>query len=371
MKIFKPGLIVKFTISVFATLILSVIALSYFNVQIERLRAEAEIKDKGQALAHGLAYNSEYGILSNNTENLARLVEGAMREDVVYVQIVDNQGKVLAAARTKAEANILTNAKTVNFEVPVISLGIKRPAEEIGLEPFATAKAAPQEARKIGAIKLQISLIRVNTIIGQLLGLIWGTALAVMLVGVLILTLLVRLFLIHPLKQFVAGTKKIAQGDLVHRVKIESRDEIGELAGSFNEMTNELDQAREQLMGYTKELEYKVTERTRALEKTVGELKQTTFELATAKTGLEQKVAERTDELEKARLSLEDKVKERTKDLEAAKSDLENKVAELKEFHDLTVGRELKMIDLEKENDALFRELGRPAKYKYPPGGEL
>jgi len=365
MKTIKLGLILKFTLSVCATLIISVLALSYFNVQIERLRAGTEIKDRGAALAHDLAYNSEYGILSNNTESLARLADGALKEDVVYVQIIDNQGKVLAAAqKTRAETATPDNSKVLDFEVPVISLGIKRPAEEIGLEPFAAAKAAPKQVSKIGTIRLGISLARVNTIVSQLLGLIWGTALAVMLIGILILTLLTRLFLIRPLGQFAAGTKKIAQGDLVYRVKIESRDEIGELAGSFNAMTNDLGQAREQLVGYTKQLELKVAERTQALETTVAELKQTTFELAAAKTGLEQKVAERTDELVRARVSLEDKVKERTKDLEAAKNDLEKKVAELKEFHDLTVGRELKMIDLEKENDALFRELGRPPKHQ-------
>ena len=288
-----------------------------------------------------------------------------MKEDVVYVQIIDNQGKVLAAAQNNAAVSgTAANASVVDFEVPVISLGIKRPAEEIGLEPFAAAKAAPKQVSKIGAIRLGISLARVNTIVSQLLGLIWGTALVVMLIGILSLTLLTRLFLIRPLGQFAAGTRKIAQGDMVYQVKIESRDEIGELASSFNAMTKELSQAREQLMGYTKELEWKVAERTQTLETTVAELKQTTFELAAAKTGLEQKIAERTDELVRARVGLEEKVKERTKDLEAAKNDLEKKVAELKEFHDLTVGRELKMIDLEKENDALFRELGRPPKHQ-------
>ena len=44
-------------------------------------------------------------------------------------------------------------------------------------------------------------------------------------------------------------------------------------------------------------------------------------------------------------------------------SQLEEKLAELKEFHDLAVGRELRMIDLEKEVNQLLSELGKPAKY--------
>lgn len=362
MKGIKLGLILKFTLSISVTLIISVLALISFDVQIERLRAETEIKNKGATLAHDLAANSEYGILANNTESLGRLVEGAMQEDVVYVQIRDNQGKVLAKAQRAGAGP--ADYRVLAFEAPVVSLGLKRPAEEIGLEPFAPAKAGAKEESRVGTVRVGISLARVDIMIRQLLGLIWGTALAVMLAGILVLTVLTRIFLIHPLAQFVAGTKKIAQGDLVYRVKIESRDEIGELASSFNAMTNDLSQAREQLVGYTKELEKKVAERTEALETTVSELKQTTAELAAAKTDLEKKVAERTEELEKERLSLEEKVKERTKDLESAKNDLEDKVAELEEFHDLTVGRELKMIELEKETDALLRELGRPPKYQ-------
>jgi methyl-accepting chemotaxis protein len=365
MKRIKLGLIFKFTLAVSATLICSVIVLSYFNVQTERSRAETELKNKGATLARNLAYNSEYGILSNNTESLNRLVEGAMEEDVVYAQILDNKGKILAkAGKSPAEAGASNLARVLDFEVPVVSLKLKRPAEEIGLEPFSLAKTGPKEESRVGTIRLGISFARVNTMIRQLLGLIWGMALAVMLVGILSLTLLTRLFLTKPLGQFVAGTKKIAQGDLVYRVKVESRDEIGELASSFNAMTSDLSEAQEQLMGYTKELENKVAERTQALEITVAELKQTTAELVAAKTGLEKKVAERTEELEKERRSLEEKVKERTKDLEAAKNDLEKKVAELEEFHDLTVGRELKMIKLEKETDSLLQELGRPPKYQ-------
>lgn len=44
--------------------------------------------------------------------------------------------------------------------------------------------------------------------------------------------------------------------------------------------------------------------------------------------------------------------------------ELEEKMSELKEFHDLAVGRELKMIELEKDINKLLAELGREPKYK-------
>ncbi|MFH1684365.1 MAG: PAS domain-containing protein [Candidatus Margulisiibacteriota bacterium] len=50
-----------------------------------------------------------------------------------------------------------------------------------------------------------------------------------------------------------------------------------------------------------------------------------------------------------------------------AEKKLQEKMQELEEFHDLAVGRELKMIELENEVNALLIELGRKPKYKEEP----
>lgn len=51
-------------------------------------------------------------------------------------------------------------------------------------------------------------------------------------------------------------------------------------------------------------------------------------------------------------------------DRQRAEAELKERFRELEEFHDLTVGRELKMVELEKEINGLLRELGREPKYK-------
>ncbi|MBU2037296.1 hypothetical protein KJ866_03820 [Patescibacteria group bacterium] len=67
-----------------------------------------------------------------------------------------------------------------------------------------------------------------------------------------------------------------------------------------------------------------------------------TQELQEAKAVLEIKVEARTRELKEIADSLDEQVKERTKELE-------EKMADLKKFQKLSVGRELKMIELKKE----------------------
>jgi len=85
-----------------------------------------------------------------------------------------------------------------------------------------------------------------------------------------VILLLVILFfitssIIHPIQGMVVATNKIARGDLSHKVNIKARDEIGQLAHSFNQMTEELQKANEKLIHWGKTLEKRVEERTREL----------------------------------------------------------------------------------------------------------
>lgn len=71
--------------------------------------------------------------------------------------------------------------------------------------------------------------------------------------------------IINPLQRMVLATQKIAQGDLNHRVAIDVKDEIGKLAQSFNQMTENLKAANENLIQWGKTLEKRVEERTTEL----------------------------------------------------------------------------------------------------------
>jgi two-component system NtrC family sensor kinase len=84
------------------------------------------------------------------------------------------------------------------------------------------------------------------------------------------LILLIILFFItsgitNPLRRMVLATNRIAQGDLNHQVRIGFRDEIGQLAHSFNQMTENLKLANENLIQWGKTLEKRVEERTKEL----------------------------------------------------------------------------------------------------------
>jgi C4-dicarboxylate-specific signal transduction histidine kinase len=132
-----------------------------------------------------------------------------------------------------------------------------------------------------------------------------------------------------PIAHLTEGAKQISAGNLLQKIDITSRDEIGLLAQTFNEMAIKLHES------YT------------SLEKNVQER---TEELENIKHNLEDIVKQRTSELEKSKLELEDKVKERT-------TELEEKLQELERMNKVMIGRELKMVDLKNQNELLAQKL--------------
>jgi len=87
----------------------------------------------------------------------------------------------------------------------------------------------------------------------------------------LAISLLVFIFTLKfvnaPLRKLIQGTLEIMSGNLDHRIDIDTSDEIGTLAKSFNKMTEELKRAHEELLGWAKLLEQKVNEKTAELQR--------------------------------------------------------------------------------------------------------
>ncbi|TGL46112.1 HAMP domain-containing protein [Leptospira meyeri] len=81
--------------------------------------------------------------------------------------------------------------------------------------------------------------------------------------------------IVYPLTRLLAGIRKMHSGDLFVTVKVSSRDEIGELSNSFNEMISIVRDARLQL-------EQKIEERTESLNQTILELRETQEQLLQA-----------------------------------------------------------------------------------------
>lgn len=125
-----------------------------------------------------------------------------------------------------------------------------------------------------------------------------------------------------PLLRLSEAVKGMAGGDLSQRVEIKSRDELGELAESFNRMTDNLQKTTVSRDALLKEMEER--------RKAEGALREGKERLKSAYSEL----AEKTDRLER--------------------------------FQRIAVGREMEMVRLKGEVNELLEKLGQPRKYEAP-----
>lgn len=127
----------------------------------------------------------------------------------------------------------------------------------------ATCHAHPEDKKVLGILSLEMSLADVDALIAKnRRNSALFAAVTLLLVSVFI-GLFIQRFVHRPVRQLVEQTNYIAEGDLDETVPINTRDEIGYLARSFNKMTVKLREARQQAQ-----------ERERALEQKVVELRQ-------------------------------------------------------------------------------------------------
>ncbi|MFC1475217.1 sensor histidine kinase [Candidatus Zixiibacteriota bacterium] len=145
-------------------------------------------------------------------------------------------------------------------------LGLINPIENEESCVRADCHVSPEKQAILGVLDVQMSLDIVylaldrsqrNTIIAS---------------GFLIFIVLAAVgFLIYkqirvPIKKLTNGTIAIANGNLDYSIPVKRKDEIGELAGSFNKMVNELKKARVELTNWSDTLQEKVKKKTKELQ---------------------------------------------------------------------------------------------------------
>jgi two-component system NtrC family sensor kinase len=132
----------------------------------------------------------------------------------------------------------------------------------------------PPEQSVLGVLDVQMSLAKVDADQELLTRQLALSAIAAVL-GLIVISAGILYRLVHrPVKGLILGTHRVASGDLTAQIPPGSRDELGELADSFNLMTAELGEARAQADAWARTLEDRVEEKSQQLEKVQEEIVQ-------------------------------------------------------------------------------------------------
>ena len=247
---------VKFILSISVLIILTSVTLGWFFIRHNVELITLALLDRGKSLARNLAFNLGYELQYATAQRLSELIDGVLKqEDVLYVVIQDEQRQT--RAHTKAsqlqvippvsvERSVLSGFKGGDpfthaygirwggeqlYEiVHPITTRIKREREEIGLSLGGT-----EHTIGWASVGMSLSLQQVNAALMQV-----QRTIAMLTIGVIVLSIVVTAFLVkviaRPITQWVAATRRIATGELGFTVAITSKDELGDLAVSFNRM---------------------------------------------------------------------------------------------------------------------------------------
>jgi two-component system NtrC family sensor kinase len=140
----------------------------------------------------------------------------------------------------------------------------------------AACHAHPDAKKVLGVVDVGISLGEIDAGLAAL----QRRTLIFSGLGIVLLAASVSAFagrlLVRPLSQLVEGTRRVAGGDLQHRIPLGAarEDEIGRLAASFDEMTASLARARQEVQALMDGLERQVEQRAAALREAQAQLAQ-------------------------------------------------------------------------------------------------
>lgn len=249
--------------------------------------------------------------------------------------IVDSEGKFIA----HPQKDLVWQQENVNNLIPGLLFKISAQGEKRGviLWPEANPETIysysyPQTSQWTVVFEQSLDET-LRTLFLLIMQLAQWLVLSFALVG--LISFVISRSITNPLRVLMLGIKDFRVGKLDSKIELKTGDELEDLAGAFNGMARELNETVRQLRAERAKLESEVLERTRELQE--------------AKEILEIKIDARTKELKEFAESLEERVRQRT-------MELQEKVKALEVFRKLTVGRELKMIDLKEQIKKLERE---------------
>jgi methyl-accepting chemotaxis protein len=219
----------------------------YSSVSSGYVLREQMVK-RGHYMVGNLAYNSKYGVLTEDRPLLAQLLEGAISagtgqgSDVAGAMIRDAKGAVLAQKGVSIRDLPQAPAATIEERDAVAENGdevilFRAPVTTAGADVAVGAPKPPDELK--GGVEVAISKRVMNEQQRGILIRTFLVALALFAAGSLLGWYLTGRWL-DPVRHMVEVASAVAKGDLTETLRIDSQDEIGVLAKSLQEMVANL-----------------------------------------------------------------------------------------------------------------------------------
>ena len=286
----------KIILSVAATTAVINCLIAYLFLTVQTRQLDDMTLKSASRISETIKKSIRFDMLENRKENAYRIMEtiGA-QEGIEKVRIYGSEGGILfstdrhekgSLVDKKAEActachseakpldRLGTTARSRVFtsEKGFRVLGMINPMYNEAECSSTKCHVHPESQKVLGVIDVTMSLADVDAGIASVeRHTVYLTILSILLTSSIVV-LALMLFVGRPVKELVLGTKKVAGGDLEYRIPVDSDDEMGYLARSFNDMTSKLGKANQEITEWVRTLEHRVEDRTRELRETQSQL---------------------------------------------------------------------------------------------------
>ncbi len=279
----------KLMVSIFVVLIIIFALFGYFSIQDQRKHLEEAALVAAERQSEVLRRSASRYMLNNDRTGLYELMMNmADQPGMVRIRIMNPEGVIsYSTAPTEVGGSIDKGAEACygchekskplarlnrsdRFRVYRANgervLGVITPIENEPACSNAACHAHPAGTQILGVLDTNISLAKVDQgLAHERREMLAATGVA--LIAVVFLSgLFVWIVLQNPLRELETGTERIASGQLGYQIPVRSHDEVGELAQSFNDMSNRLQVAQAEITAWAHTLEDRVDEKTRELK---------------------------------------------------------------------------------------------------------
>lgn len=245
----KVALFVFFLL-IFVSFIFYVVTLNIIKNHISQ-----EVISRAESLTRSIASTAGYSFISQDLLGLDNIVFKIKNSnfDIEYIAIVDAQKKILVHSDINKIGQKFTPAQGVIFKKTPDRIVIKEITAPKG-NFFELNSPIVFMRKNLGWVILAINKSILTAAQKDVQRKIMTVFALILLIGITS-SILLSIVLTKPIQQLAAGVDSLKKGKRSKPLTVYSRDELGRLTESFNEMTATLLNQRDKLTQYARELE--------------------------------------------------------------------------------------------------------------------
>ncbi len=240
------------------------------NLRVLRQNLEATTLLSEKRIAGIIFQSTRYSMLRNDREQLLQIVRSiSVQPDVRRIRIMSKRGTIQVSTQAdevgrtldqKAEACNICHSASQPLAKPDSKqtyrffalngervIGLIRPIENEPACSNASCHAHPASQRILGVLDVVLSLAAVDQELAAHERRMTAQVLLSALLMMGMAGLLVWFLISRPIRRLIAGVKILGSRQLSYRFNFKRRDEIGELAGAFDNMATEVESLNQTL----------------------------------------------------------------------------------------------------------------------------